>query len=150
MKITILAKAPGEEDEIIIKCDNPDQSVFGLVNKIQSQGQNQNSKMAFYKDGQICLVEQKEIFYFESVDDVVFAYTKDEVFETKSKLYQLEFELPVNNFFRANKAVIVNVDKIKKLSPAFNGRFEATLKNDFKVIISRNYVPKLKELLDLK
>ena len=150
MKITILAKAPGEEDEIIIKCDNPDQSVFGLVNKIQSQGQNQNSKMAFYKDGQICLVEQKEIFYFESVDDVVFAYTKDEVFETKSKLYQLEFELPVNKFFRANKAVIVNVDKIKKLSPAFNGRFEATLKNDFKVIISRNYVPKLKELLDLK
>ena len=150
MKITILAKAPGEEDEIIIKCDNPDQSVFGLVNKIQSQGQNQNSKMAFYKDGQICLVEQKEIFYFESVDDVVFAYTKDEVFETKSKLYQLEFELTVNIFFRANKAVIVNVDKIKKLSPAFSGRFEATLKNDFKVIISRNYVPKLKELLDLK
>ena len=150
MKITILAKAPGEEDEIIIKCDNPEQSVFGLVNKIQNQGQNQNSKMAFYKDGQICLVEQKEIFYFESVDDVVFAYTKDEVFETKSKLYQLEFELPVNIFFRANKAVIVNVDKIKKLSPAFSGRFEATLKNDFKVIISRNYVPKLKELLDLK
>lgn len=150
MKITILAKAPGEEDEIIIKCDNPDQSVFCLANKIQSQGQNLNSKMAFYKDGQICLVEQKEIFYFESVDDVVFAYTKDEVFETKSKLYQLEFELPVNIFFRANKAVIVNVDKIKKLSPAFSGRFEATLKNDFKVIISRNYVPKLKELLDLK
>lgn len=150
MKITILAKAPGEEDEIIIKCDNPEQSVFGFVNKIQSQGQNQNSKMAFYKDGQICLMEQKEIFYFESVDDVVFAYTKDEVFETKSKLYQLEFELPVNIFFRANKAVIVNVDKIKKLSPAFSGRFEATLKNDFKVIISRNYVPKLKELLDLK
>lgn len=150
MKITILPKAPGEEDEIIIKCDTPDQSVFGFVNKIQSQGQNQNSKMAFNKDGQICLVEQEELFYFESVDDVVFAYTKDEVFETKSKLYQLEFELPVNIFFRANKAVIVNVDKIKKLSPAFNGRFEATLKNDFKVIISRNYVPKLKELLDLK
>lgn len=150
MKITILPKAPGEEDEIIIKCDKPEQSVFGFVNKIQSQGQNQNSKMAFYKEGQICLVEQEELFYFESVDDVVFAYTKDEVFETKSKLYQLEFELPVNKFFRANKAVIVNVDKIKKLSPAFNGRFEATLKNDFKVIISRNYVPKLKELLDLK
>lgn len=150
MKITILPKAPGEEDEITIKCDNPEQSVFGFVNKIQSQGQNQNSKMAFYKEGQICLVEQEELFYFESVDDVVFAYTKDEVFETKSKLYQLEFELPRNIFFRANKAVIVNVDKIKKLSPAFNGRFEATLKNDFKVIISRNYVPKLKELLDLK
>lgn len=146
MKITILPKEPGEEDEIIIKCDNPDQSVFGMLNKIQ----NQNTKMAFYKEGQICLVEQKEIYYFESVDDIVFAYTKDEVFETKSKLYQLEFELPLNLFFRANKAVIVNIDMVKKLSPAFNGRFEATLKNNCKVIISRNYVPKLKELLDLK
>ena len=56
MKITILPKALSEEDEIIIKCDNPDQSVFGFVNKIQSQGQNQNPKMAFNKDGQICLV----------------------------------------------------------------------------------------------
>ena len=64
MKITILPKAPGEEDEITIKCDNPEQSVFGFVNKIQSQGQNQNSKMAFYKEGQICLVEQEELFYF--------------------------------------------------------------------------------------
>ena len=145
MKITILPKEPGEEDEIIIKCDNPDQSVFGMLNKIK----NQNTKMAFYKDSQICLVEQKDIFYFESVDDVVFAYTADEVFETKSKLYQLEFELPRDTFFRANKAVIVNVDKIKNLSPAFGGRFEAKLKNGYKVIISRNYVPVLKELLDL-
>lgn len=145
MKITILPKEPGEEDEIIIKCDNPDQSVFGMLNKIK----NQNTKMAFYKDSQICLVEQKDIFYFESVDDVVFAYTADEVFETKSKLYQLEFELPRDTFFRANKAVIVNVDKIKNLSPAFSGRFEAKLKNGYKVIISRNYVPVLKELLDL-
>ena len=39
MKITILPKEPGEEDEIIIKCDNPDQSVVE---------QNKKSK---YKNG---------------------------------------------------------------------------------------------------
>ena len=58
-------------------------------------------------------------------------------------------KLVVVNFFRANKSVIVNVNKIKSLSPAFGGRFDAVLKNEYRVIISRNYVPKLKELLGL-
>ena len=145
MKVTILQKAPGEEDEIIIKCDNLDPNLISLVNNIKSS----NSKMALYKDSQICLVDQKEILYFESVDDIVFAYTDSDVFETKSKLYQLEEDLPQRTFFRANKSVIVNLDYIKKLSPAFSGRFEATLNNGYKVIISRNYVSKLKEILDI-
>ena len=61
----------------------------------------------------------------------------------------LEQELPQDVFFRANKAVIVNLDKIDSLSPAFGGRFEAVLQNGYKVIISRNYVSLLKELLGL-
>ena len=85
MKITILTKEPGEEDEIIIKCDNLDPSIMNLLNNIKAT----NTKMSFFKDNKINLVEQKDIFYFESVDDNVFAYTKDDVFETKSKLYML-------------------------------------------------------------
>jgi DNA-binding LytR/AlgR family response regulator len=146
MKITILEKQPNEEDEIIIKCDNIDPNIINLLSNIKST----NTKMTFYKENNINIIEQKDIFYFESVDDIVFAYTKDNVFETKSKLYLLEEELPKNIFFRANKAVILNVDKIKSLSPAFSGRFEAKLENGFRVIISRNYVPKLKELLGIK
>ena len=71
------------------------------------------------------------------------------VYETKSKLYQLEEELPASIFFRANKAVIVNLDKIDSLTPVFGGRFEAVLENGYKVMISRNYLNTLKELLGL-
>ena len=73
----------------------------------------------------------------------------EDALETKFKLYQIEEIIDTRVFFRANKAVIVNINKIKSLSPAFGGRFEAVLKNGYKVIISRNYVPKLKELLGL-
>ena len=45
--------------------------------------------------------------------------------------------------------MIINLDMIKYLSPAFGGRFEALLENDEKVIISRQYVPVLKERLGL-
>lgn len=146
MKITILEKEPGEEDEVIVKCDYLDENVTRLLNQFKT---GSKTKMNFYKDSKIVLVDQNEILYFESVDDKVFAYTKDEVFETKSKLYMLEEELPVNTFFRASKAVIVNVDKIDSLAPAFGGRFEAVLQNGYKVIISRNYLNTLKELLGL-
>ncbi len=145
MKITILDRQPDEEDEIIVKCNALDDNVIRLLNSFKSG----KEKMTFYKHEKIVLVEPKEIFYFESVEDRVFAYTKDSVYETKSKLYQLERELPMCDFFRANKAAILNINKIESLSPAFGGRFEALLKNGCKIIISRMYVSSFKELLGI-
>lgn len=145
MKITILEKAADEEDEIIIKCGYLDEGLTKLINQFKGG----KGKMNFYKDSKIVFMEPDEILYFESVDDTVFAYTKDCVYETKSKLYQLEEELPSSTFFRANKAVIVNVDKINSLAPLFGGRFEAVLENGYKVVISRNYLSTLKEILGL-
>ena len=145
MKITILEKQPGEEDELILKCDSLDENLTKLINQFKGG----KGKMNFYKDGKIVFVELEDVLYYESVDDTVFAYTKDCVYETKSKLYQLENDLPANVFFRANKAVIVNLDKIDSLAPIFGGRFEAVLQNGYKVVISRNYLNTLKELLGL-
>ncbi|MBR7064987.1 MAG: LytTR family transcriptional regulator DNA-binding domain-containing protein [Treponema sp.] len=145
MKVTILEKDSGAEDEIIIKCDALDESLTKLINQFKGN----KGKMNFFKDSKIVFVEPEQILYFESVDDTVFAYTADSVYETKLKLYQLEAELPSNSFFRANKSVIVNLDKIDSLAPLFGGRFEALLQNGYKVIISRNYLNTLKELLGL-
>ena len=145
MKVTILEKQADEEDELIVKCDYLDESLTKLINQFKSD----KGKMNFYKDSKIVFVEPEDILYFESVDDKVFAYAKDSVYETKLKLYQLEEELPASIFFRANKAVIVNLDKIDSLAPVFGGRFEAVLENGYKVMISRNYLNTLKELLGL-
>jgi DNA-binding LytR/AlgR family response regulator len=145
LKITIVDKQPDEEDEILVKCSTLDDSIVKLLNSFKSG----KGKLVFYKDEKIVIFEPKDIFYFESVDDRVFAYTKDAVYESKEKLYQLEQELPSHDFMRANKAVILNLNKVQSLSPAFGGRFEAVLKNECKIIISRMYVAALKEMLGL-
>ena len=145
MKITILEKKSGEEDELIVKCDYLDENLSRLINQFKGA----KGKMNFYKDSKIVFVDPCDILYFESVDDNVFAYTKECVYETKLKLYQLEQQLPQDTFFRANKAVIVNLDKIDSLTPVFGGRFEALLQNGYKVVVSRNYLNTLKELLGL-
>ena len=145
MKITIVDKAPDEEDEIIIKCENLDDDIRLLIERIK----NHRQKISFQKDSKIVFTEMSDILYFESVDDKVFAYIADDVLETKLKLYQLEEDFLPQDFLRVNKAVIMNLNKVESLSPAFGGRFEAVLKNGYKVIISRNYVPSLKKKLGL-
>ena len=49
--------------------------------------------------------------------------------------------------FRCGKSMILNADKIQYVRPSVSGRFEATLTNHEKVIISRQYVGELKRLL---
>lgn len=161
MKITILDKENNaDEDEIIVKCDALDNDIVHLLNTMKSGTVTQPvaepvseegigaGKLSLYKEGAIVLVESSEVLYFESVDDRVFAYTSEQVYESKLKLYQLE-EVLTGDFLRANKAVIVNVSKIEKLLPDFGGRIEATLCNNCQVIFSRMYVPSLKKRLGL-
>ena len=145
MKVTILDLEPGEEEEIIVKCDKINDNLQKILNSIK-QG---NDKLNLYKNGDIYFIEPEQIYYFESVDQKVFAYGKTEVYEVKSKLYELEEELPARDFMRSAKSTILNLNKIKSLTPAFGGRFEALLKNGEKVIISRQYVNVLKERLGI-
>ncbi len=145
MKVTILDIGPGEETEIIVKCHEMDESMIRLIKLLKQK----HNKLNVYHDGKIHFIEPEEVYYFESVDQKVFVYGKDDVYETKSKLYELEDELPSKNFFRATKSTILNISMIKNLAPAFGGRFEALLKNGEKVIISRQYVSVLKEKLGL-
>lgn len=143
MKVTIIDTGPNEEEEIIIKCSHVSEDMMRLINKLKT-GKN---KLPAYKDGEIFFIEPEEVFYFESVEQKVFAYCKTDVYEVKSKLYELQEELPERDFIRASKSFILNLNQIKSLSPAFGGRYEALLKNGEKIIISRQYVPVLKEKL---
>lgn len=145
MKITILDTAPGEEEEIIMKCNQMDDKLMQLVNQFKRG----SDKLNVYRDGNIHLIEPQEIYYFETVDQRVYAYCASEVYEIRSRIYELEEALAAKDFFRASKSVLLNLNVIKSLSPAFGGRFEAVLKNDEHVIISRQYVSILKEKLGL-
>ena len=145
MKITIIDPSPGEEEEIIIKCHTVTDDINQLIWKLK----HRDARLAGYDANGICMLEAKDVYYFETIDSRVFAYCKKDVYEVKEKLYRLEELFGASSFMRASKSMILNLDKIKHLSPAFGGRLEALLINGEKVIISRQYVPVLKERLGL-
>lgn len=145
MKITIFSPEPGQEDEVIVRCANLDDRVMELLRALR----NEQSKLSAYSDKGITLLDTKDVFYFESVDNKVFAYCEKQVYEIRKKLYELESELECTDFLRISKSAIVDLSKILHLSAAFNGRLEAKLKNGETIIISRQYVPALKKKLGL-
>jgi Response regulator of the LytR/AlgR family len=145
MKIIIEESNPGEEDQIIIRCRDLDENILKVISDLK-MGQK---KFAGIKDGNITMVDPSNVYYFEGVDNKVFMYCKQNIYEIKLKLYEIEEEYKNTNFFRASKSIILNVTKIKSISPAYSGRFEAQLFNGEKVVISRQYVPDLKKKLGL-
>lgn len=143
MKISVISPLPGEEDEIIFRChtlpDNMECFIYGL--------RYCELKFAGHDEYGISMITASDIYYFESVDKKVFAYCSQSVYEVKEKLYQVEELSEMLPFMRISKSMIINLDKIRHISLMFGGRFEALLENDEKVIISRQYVPILKDKL---
>ena len=101
------------------------------------------------KDEQIYTVKLKDILYIEATENKTFIYCSDDFFESKLKLYEIEEILSGTSFFRCSKSMILHASKINYVSPAFNGRFEARLVNNERIIISRQYVPNLKKILGI-
>lgn len=80
-----------------------------------------------------------DILYFEAVGELVFAYTKDEVYEIKKRLYQIEAEVNDKSFIRVSKSVIINLNEVTALHPGINRCIYAYLSNEEQILVSRNY-----------
>lgn len=145
IKITIENIPDGIESEIIIRCNEVDESLLQLIYSIKSA----SKKLVGTTDLQMHIINPKDVFYFESVDNKVFIYCQKNVFESRLKLYEIEKIYENWDFFRASKSIILNITKIDSVKSIFYGRFEALLQNGEKVFISRQYVPVLRKKLGL-
>ena len=101
------------------------------------------------KDNEMFRLTVRDIFYIESVDKKTFIYGKDNVYQSKLKLYELEEQLGGTKMFRCSKAMIVNLGKIRSVAPSVNGKLDAKLANGETVVISRQYVQALKKRLGM-
>lgn len=88
-----------------------------------------------------------DILYFEAVGDQVFAYTKEEIYSIKNRLYELESLYRERKFIRCSKSVLVNLMQIESFRPALDSRFFAKMKNGEDVLVSRMYAKELKKKL---
>ena len=143
MNVRIEQVEKEREELVLIRCH----AVTDEVREIASFIKSRAGSLTGTSDEKQYEVPVTDVCYIESVDGKTFLYTRNRVYETAYRIYELEELLKPKHFLRISKPMLVNLMKIKSIQPAFNGRFTATLGSGEKIIISRNYVKALKAAL---
>ena len=142
MKLTIEQSSDNREIEINIKCG---QVIDERLQKLIDQIRLYSFSIIAKKDKEIYQISLKDVYYIESIEEKTFVYLEKEVYEASLKLYELEEQLVNTSYIRVSKSIILNIEKLQSIKPLINGKLEATLKNQEKVLINRHYVPAFKK-----
>ena len=143
MDITVKKIGETEKEYIEIGCHKKDERIDEIIRFIRSrEGILKGSK----DDRQYSLL-LPDILYIEAVDEKTFIYLENDCYESGRRLYEFDEALASRNFARISKSVVVNLMKITSIKPSLNGRFSCVLTNGEQVIISRKYVPDIREKL---
>lgn len=133
----------GDRELVLIRC----RAVTEEVREIESFVRSRQGRVTGTLDSRQYEIALPELYYIESVDGKTFLYTREQVYETPQRLYELEELLRPKHFVRISKSTLLNLMKLRALRPALNGRMSAVLSSGEELIISRSYVKELKSAL---
>lgn len=146
MKIAINIDENIKDVEISVACGQ----LTPEVEKIIATLRVLNQQLMVTQKDETYILDVAKIVYIESVDRKTFVYTKDAVYESKLKLYEVEEKLCESGFFRASKSCIVQLRHIKSLKADIDRRIRLTLESGEQIIVSRQYAEELKRRLEVK
>lgn len=149
MKIKIEIETELIEEEVIIKCRSVNETIQKIQNSILNIS-NESKGLIFYKDDTEYYLSINKILFFETESGIINAHTRNDIYQIKYKLYELENLLP-SSFMRISKSTILNLNYIysitKNITSSSIVEFEGTHK---KVYVSRYYYKPLKLKLEEK
>lgn len=143
MKVVVKKINDHKQEQVVIECVE----ITKEIKDIYSYALTKGVELSGVENGHIEKFRLEDVCYFEALGEKVFAYTKEQVFEMKLRLYEAEQAYATYHFIRCSKSVVLNLMLLKSISPALNGRFYAHLLNGEKIIISRQYIGSIRELI---
>lgn len=143
MKIRVEERSNASEIEVLITCPKVDDEVNRIVKTLETITFTVIGKA----NGEKYVINIEDIFYFEAVDNHVFAYLEHEIYEVNYKIQELMDLLSRTYFIQVSRTIVLNIKKIKKVTSLVNGRILAVLNNNEKMIITRVYAQKFKQKL---
>ncbi|MBD5453017.1 MAG: LytTR family transcriptional regulator [Lachnospiraceae bacterium] len=144
MKVKIRNVLSKQDEQVVIECVEMTPELEDIKNYCLAKGAFLTGYINASSQQQICI---KDILYVEAIDEKVFAYTKENVFEIRQRLYELETELAPYKFIRCSKSFLICLLKVESIRPALNGRYLACMENGEEVIISRKYAKHVKKTI---
>ena len=143
MKISIHTDGRVDDTEIDITC----RQLTPEIERVLATLRILNEQLMVSQGEEIVILDVSAILYIESVDRKTFVYTKDTVYESKLKLYEIEARLCESGFIRANKSCLIQIRQIKSLRSDIDRRIRVTFESGEQILVSRQYVDELKKRL---
>ncbi len=143
MKITVNIDANCEE-EVIINANKESELITAITQLVES---NTVSSLIGYKEREMVRLSPIDVFCFTVENDKIFALTKDNKFQLKCRLYQLN-NLP-KQFIKINQSCIANLDKVERFDASVSGSLQVKFKNGYSDYVSRRNLKNVKERLGL-
>ena len=144
MKITEREIDDPEKEGVILEYVNFTKEFAEIKEYVENKGE---SIMGYSTQKECMQVRIEDVLYFEAVDGRVFAYTADDFYEIKCRLYQVEEKMTRKCMQRASKTTIVNSDHIISVRTALNGRLYVKMENDEEILVTRKYAKEISEYL---
>ena len=139
----------GVQEEVVIRCREITPEIIRLQQLLSGNSDRSNQFLVYKGDTEYYL-NVNDIIFFETEGNAVMAHTKNDMYETRRKLYELE-ELSGGRFQRISKSAIVNVDKVysikRNVTSSSAIEFQGTHKQ---IYVSRAYYKILREKLEEK
>lgn len=133
-----------EKDEFIdLYIHEKNKSIDILIDYIENE-KYASIKLSCYKKEEIFKIKSDDIYYIETSRDKLLVHTRNEIYEYKNRLYELEKILP-SKFIRISKSTILNLEMVMSYNPMFNGLMKVKLNNLEITYISRKYLKEVRE-----
>ncbi|HEY0966575.1 MAG TPA: LytTR family DNA-binding domain-containing protein [Opitutaceae bacterium] len=97
--------------------------------------------------GEIYFLKMEEIDWIEAEGDYMKFHAAGRAHLLRETMARLEARLDPRRFIRIHRSTIVNVDRVRKMSPAFAGEYAVILHDGTKLRLSRGYQDRLQEML---
>lgn len=97
--------------------------------------------------GEIFFLKTEEIDWIEAEGDYMKFHVNGRTHLMRETMARLEARLDSKRFIRIHRSTIVNIDRLRKLSPSFAGEYAVILHDGTKLKLSRGYHERIATLL---
>ena len=132
--------------KIIIVTNKMDEQINEIITKLSEK---KSKLITVFKDENIKLLDPTDIYRIYSSNGKVLVETKNDIFNVKSRLYEMEQKMDKEKFVRISNSELINLKKVKELDINIAGTIKITFLNETTTYVSRRLVSKIKQLLEL-
>lgn len=105
-------------------------------------------RLVVKSSGRVFFMKVNEVDWIEAAGNYVNIHAANETHLLRETMNGIETHLDPRKFVRIHRSTLVNIERIKELSPLFHGDYVVTLLNGTRLTMSRSYRPKLAGLVN--